>query len=46
MIPFRHCPYGPIGQQPADQLPLFLPRFIFVQLRLPEVEEIIEEVMV
>jgi hypothetical protein len=44
MIPFRHCPYGQFGQQPAGQLPWLIPFIISGQLRLPEAEEIIEEV--
>jgi len=44
MIPVWNLPFGRFSQQPADQLPWLIPFLISGQLRLPEAEEIIEEV--
>lgn len=46
MIPVWNLPFGRFSQQPADQLPLLLPRLTSGKLRLPEAEKIIEEACV
>ena len=43
MIPAQYCPFGRIGQQPADQLLWQFPRLISGQLRLPEAQALTEE---